>query len=435
MHYVHDPNDPHSLSDDTVLSICEDRRGTLWVGTELGGLNRFNRQPKTFAVYTHDPDDPSSLSHDGVVGMAEDRRGRLWVGTTAGLNMYDRTTGTFVRYTEKDFFPSVWIHGLVADDAGSLWLSTNAGLSRLDPYYSRPTLRNFDASDGLQSNAFNTGAYFKSESGEIFFGGVNGFNAFYPEQIKTNTNSPPLVITAFKKLNRTVRTDITEPEEIELSYKDNFISFEFASLDFTAPEKNQYTYQLEGFDQNWVYAGTRRYQSYTNLKGGDYVFRVKGSNNDEVWNAEGLAVHIKVKPPVWEMWWFRIIAGLLLIGGLFVGYRLRIRNIEVRTRELEALVEERTYEIERRRQVAEGLREILVILNSDRSLKESLDYIVSQAALLTGTAKVIVFQRDEEGGISIVASNSEGQKDNLTGECLFVILSSARRRAAARSSE
>ena len=157
------------------------------------------------------------------------------------------------------------------------------------------------------------------------------------------------MITAFKKLNRTIRTDITEPEVIELSYKDNFISFEFASLDFTAAQKNQYTYRLDGFDQNWVYAGTRRYQSYTNLRGGDYVFRIRGSNNDGVWNAEGLAVYIKVKPPVWEMWWLRGIAALLLVGGLFAGYRLRVRNIEARTLELEALVEERTYEIERRR--------------------------------------------------------------------------------------
>jgi len=148
----------------------------------------------------------------------------------------------------------------------------------------------------------------------MFFGGISGFNAFYPEQIKDSPNPPPIVITSFAKFNQRVLTDLSEGEHIQLSYKDNFISFEFAALDYTAPEKNQYAYMLEGFDQDWVNAGTRRYASYTNLKGGDYVFRVKGSNSDGVWNEEGSRVRITVTPPIWETWWFRGILLLVLVG-------------------------------------------------------------------------------------------------------------------------
>jgi ligand-binding sensor domain-containing protein/signal transduction histidine kinase len=393
--YEADPGNPFSLSHNDVTSILQSYDGTLWIGTLGGGLNRFNRENERFYPYRHNPNDPYSLSSDMVFCICEDFRGRLFLGTWgAGFDRFDPRGRRFIHYRENDGLPNDVVYGIAEDQTGYLWISTNRGLARFDPSFG--TFRNYDVSDGLQSNEFNPGAHYVNNTGELFFGGINGFNAFYPPKVEDNPHVPPVVITSFKKFDRIILTDISEDLAIELSYNDNFIAFEFASLDYTAPHKNQYTYRLEGFDPRWVDAGTRRYQSYSNLEGGDYVFRVKGSNNDGVWNRDGIAIYIKVIPPIWDRWWFRAVLALVLIGSALAGYRLRVRNIQTRTRELEAQVDERTYEIERRRVVAEGLREILVMLNSNRSLKESLDYIASQAAVLTGARRAFVFKREDD---------------------------------------
>ncbi len=345
--YQHDPDDPFSLSDDRVWALYGDATGKLWVGT-LGGVNLWDPVSHRFTRYLHDPDDPQSLSNDAVFSFYEDPSGMVWVGTWgSGLDRFDRVTQTFAHYTEKDGLANNVIYGIEADSEGFLWLSTNKGLSRFDPR--TEGFQNYDVSDGLQNNEFNVGAHFRSVSGELFFGGIQGFNAFYPARVTGNPHAPPLVITTFSKFNQVVRRDLSPGEHIQLSYKDNFISFEFAALDYTAPEKNQYAYKMEGFDRDWVDAGRRRYASYTNLPGGDYTFRVKGSNNDGVWNAEGIAVHLTVTPPFWETWWFRGTVLLVLVGGVIGGYRLRVRSVEARSRELERQVEGRTAELQAER--------------------------------------------------------------------------------------
>ena len=408
-HYLNNPEDYRSLSHNNVSCILESYDGVLWVGTVGGGLNRFDRATRRFTAYRHDADDPYSLSNDRVLSIGEDYRNRLYVGTWGGgLDRLDRASGRFAHFREKDGLPNDVVYGIVEDHLTYLWLSTNRGLSRLTP--SSDKFRNYDVSDGLQSNEFSPGAHHMGPSGVIYFGGINGFNAFYPPQVKDNPYPPPIVITAFKKLDQTVMTDIASDCEIELSYTDNFVAFEFAALDYTAPHKNQYLYRLEGFDPHWISAGDRRYQSYSNLQAGEYIFRVKGSNNDGIWNREGLAVYISVRPPVWDSWWFRGALAALLVGSVLVGYRLRVRSIQARTRELERQVDERTYEIERRRLVAEGLREIMIILNSNRSLKESLDYIASQAALLTGAASAVVFAFQDQGSTTVVLGSYSGSE-------------------------
>jgi ligand-binding sensor domain-containing protein/signal transduction histidine kinase len=394
-HYQNDPDDDRSLSHNTVSCILESYDGVLWIGTVGGGLNRFDRVTRHFSHYRHNPNDTASLSNDRVLCIGEDYRNRLYVGTWGGgLDRLDRVSQRFTHFREKDGLANDVVYGIVEDNLTYLWLSTNRGLSRFTP--SSEKFRNYDVSDGLQSNEFSPGAYHMGPSGVVYFGGINGFNAFYPPQVKDNPYPPPIVITAFKKLDQTVMTNIASDCEIELSYTDNFVAFEFAALDYTAPHKNQYLYRLEGFDPHWISAGTRRYQSYSNLQAGEYVFRVKGSNNDGIWNREGLAIYLSVRPPIWQAWWFRGALAALLVSSVLVGYRLRVKSIQARTRELERQVDERTYETERRRLVAEGLREIMVILNSNRSLKESLDYIASQAALLTGAAKAVVFTLHNE---------------------------------------
>jgi signal transduction histidine kinase/ligand-binding sensor domain-containing protein len=393
MRYQADPNNPNAISHDAITSIYETADGVLWIGTMGGGVNALDPTREHFVHYRHDPRNSNSLSHDVVFAIAEDYLGRLYIGTWGGgLNRYNLESKQFTHFQQKDGLPNDVVYGIVQDDLRYLWLSTNGGLSRLN--VDSRKFRNYDVTDGLQSNEFNMGAYYKSKSGELFFGGVNGFNALYPPLVVDNPHVPPVVVTAVKKLDRTILTDVAQDQEIQLSYRDTTLAFEFAALDYTAPYKNQYVYRLEGFDPNWVDAGLRRYVNYTNLQGGRYVFRVRGANNDGVWNRSGVAIQVTVTPPIWETWWFWGSVGLLLTTALITGYRIRVREIEERARALETQVRERTYEIERRRLVAEGLREILVILNSNRSLKESLDHIACQAAQLTGAVKAIIFHQD-----------------------------------------
>lgn len=342
-HYQHDANDPLSLSDNDVRAIHEDSTGVLWVGT-FGGIDLLDDQTNHFTIYHHDPKNPQSLSNDMVSCIFEDQEGTIWVGTFGGgLNRFDRTTRSFTHYTSKDGLPDDTVYGILADTNGALWLSTNKGLSKFDP--AAKTFRNYDISDGLQGDQFNPAAFFLSKNGEIFFGGTQGLNAFHPEQVMDNPVPPPIVITAFQKFNQTIQTDLASNETIQLSYKDTFISFEFAALDYNAPGKNLYAYQLEGVDKDWVYAGTRRYASYTNLHGGDYIFRVKASNNDGVWNSEGTAIRIHITPPFWQTWWFIGLVCLVAGAGAFGGYRLRVRDVEARNRELVKKVEQRTHEL------------------------------------------------------------------------------------------
>ena len=351
--YQNRPDDPLSLGDDRVWALYEDHLGAIWVGT-LNGISVLDPEGDQFIRYQHDAQDPNSLSSNSIFSFYEDPDGFMWIGTWGGgLDRFDRLTGTFDHFTERDGLPNDTIYGIEIDADGHLWMSTNRGLSRFDPRSG--TFQNYDVRDGLQDNEFNVGAHFTSESGEMFFGGIRGFNAFFPADIQLNPSIPPIVITTFYKFNQPVRQDLLPEERIELSYQENFIAFEFSALDFNAPESNRYAYMLEGLDDDWIEAGTRRYVSYTNLDGGDYVFRVKGSNSDGAWNDEGASAYITVAPPYWETLWFRAIALFGVFGLGFGILRWRVRTSEARSRELEGIVQERTREIEQRRQELDAL--------------------------------------------------------------------------------
>lgn len=347
--------DPQSLTDNIIYTLCETGSGDLWVGTNGGGLVRINTDSNLFKRYTHSKTNPSSISHNIVLSMHEDRAGFLWIGTSGGLNRFDIGSESFTRFTEKDGLPNDAIFGILDDGKGHLWLSSNKGLSRFDPNganrggngKSTGTFRNYDVADGLQSNEFNQGAYWRARDGHMFFGGINGFNVFHPDSIRENRIVPPIVLTGFKKFNKDVQLDknISVTEEIELSYRDYVFSFEFAALNFCSTEKNTYAYLMEGFDKEWNYVGNRRFASYTNLNPGEYVFRVKGANSDGVWNEQGASVRIVIAPPFWQTWWFRIVIASFIFGVAFGIYSLRISNIEKQKNLLEVQVRERTREI------------------------------------------------------------------------------------------
>lgn len=352
-HYRHNPDDPASLINNQVVELYYDSTGVLWIGTWGGGMSRLDpgnypAEPARFINYRHHPADTTSLSDDNVWAIYEDSAGTLWVGTQAGLNKLDRQKQTFTHYWAADGLPNNTIIGIIEEinpANGALWFSTNHGLSRFDP--ATETFRNYDAQDGLQSNEFNSSAAYRAKNGDLFFGGINGFNVFRPEQIQDNPAPPPMVVTRFSVFNQPISADLSGKTPIELSYRENFISFEFAALDYHAPKKNQYAYKLEGFDPDWVEAGARRYAGYTNLPGGNYVFKVKGSNNDGVWNETGVAIPLKIMPPLWATWWFKgslVLLFLAVTGGV---YSWRIFNIKKQNAALERVVTERTTELRR----------------------------------------------------------------------------------------
>jgi ligand-binding sensor domain-containing protein/signal transduction histidine kinase len=414
--FLHEPEDDGSLSDNRVWSLYQDHIGAIWVGT-LGGLNMWDENDQRFIRYNNDPDDPLTLSNDSIFSIYEDPVGVLWIGTWgSGLDRLDRETQQFTHYTEKDGLPNNVIYGIETDKDGNLWLSTNLGLSKFNPR--SETFKNYDVRDGLQNNEFNVGAHAAGQNGKLYFGGVQGFNEFFPDQVQDNPTIPPVVITSFAKFNQTVKKDLTDGEEILLSYRDNYISFEFAALDYNAPDKNLYTYMLEGFDQDWIQAGTRRYTSYTNLQGGDYVFRVKGSNNDSIWNEQGVSVRIKITPPLWKTGWFIGLVIIVAFATLIAGYRIRVRGIEARSAELENLVDERTREIEQRTHELETLyradEELYRHLQMDEVLQTLVDIAVE--ILQADKSSILVWDETRE---NLVVRTARGFSSETLAKMIF----------------
>ncbi|MBN2004329.1 MAG: PAS domain S-box protein [Anaerolineae bacterium] len=336
--YAYEPDHPDSfVNTGGIRTLYEDVDGDLWLGT-YNGLVHFDRateEKATFTQYRANPEDPHSISHNFVWTIYQDQAGNLWVGTSGGLNRLDPATGGFQVYTVEDGLPSDQVRCIRADRQGNLWLGTDSGLSRFDPR--AETFKNYDVGDGLTNNVLILGACHRSQSGEMFFGTDDGFMAFYPDDIRDDVYIPPVVLTAFRKFDRVVEfnTPLSEVKEITLSYADDFFAFEFAALDYVEPAKNQYAYKLEGFDQDWVYCGTRRYAGYTNLPPGAYTFRVKGTNSDGVWNEAGQMVNVTITPPFWETWWFMVVAGAFALGVIFLMARARMRNVAI-LRESEA---------------------------------------------------------------------------------------------------
>ncbi|NIO80033.1 MAG: hypothetical protein GTN53_05710 [Candidatus Aminicenantes bacterium] len=335
--YINDPHNPNSPGCNYIYTIYVDRYGVMWLGTSRGGLNRFDPQKETFIHYKYDPSTPNSLSNNIVLSICESQNGVLWIGTWGGgLNKFNRQKQTFTRYTTKKGLPDNHIYSILEDNQGNLWLGTNKGLCRFS--ISTGKTKIYTPVDGLQDYEFNTGACYQSQSGEMFFGGVNGFNCFYPDRIEDNHYIPPIVITGFKIQNRPVnigkdsrlKKHITETKEIILSYKDSFFSFEFAALDYTAPDKNRYQYKVERFNEDWIDLGHKHDITLTNLDPGEYILRVRGANNDGIWNYEGTSVRIIITPPLWETWWFRALTVLLLAALLYIWHHRRMKNLSLK---------------------------------------------------------------------------------------------------------
>ena len=391
--YLNSPSDPHSISSNFIQKIFEDQAGNLWIATYFGGLNLFNRKTRQFTRVLEDPGQATRLQGNNIVSINEDKKGHIWIGTDdgglncldsatrrfthyfnneektpdlrvvfvdskgrlwvgqTGLYLFDPQHKTFSIYTDKASLATEFIKGMTEDEQGNFWISTANGLTQFNP--ETLTFRKYNTADGLQGLEFEAGAYLRTTDGQMFFGGVNGFNTFYPENIRINTFIPPVYITDFQIFNKKViagdlstfggsgasplDSDISLTKKIKLSYKQSTFSFGFAALNYTASENNQYAYKLEEWDKDWNYVGNERKASYTNLSPGSYTFRVKASNNDGAWNEQGPAIVITITPPFWDTWWFKILALVTVIAGIIGFYqfrrRLELRKLEERKRE------------------------------------------------------------------------------------------------------
>ncbi len=323
-----------------TTQVLGDRDGrTLWVASDGEGLVKIDLKTRQVKLFSNNPRDPTSISHNSVIALCEDPAEPeriLWLVTFGGgLNRFDKSAGTFTRFAQTDGLADNEFVSMAFDGHGNLWLG-GAGLSRFDP--KSGVFRNYDRGDGIAAAEPNMHSLLRISTGEIFAGTTKGLTIFHPDSLRDNTHIPPIVLTDFKITNKSVlpggphsplRQTITETKEIVLSYLDNMISFEFAALDYVVPEKNQYAYKLEGFDKDWIRSGHVRTATYTNLDPGHYIFRVKGSNNDGIWNEEGASLSIIITPPWWKTVW-AYLAYVLLTGGILYSiYHVQVNRLRL----------------------------------------------------------------------------------------------------------
>jgi ligand-binding sensor domain-containing protein/signal transduction histidine kinase/DNA-binding response OmpR family regulator len=335
---IDDPQHKTRLMGNNIVSINEDKKGNIWIGTDDKGLNCFRSDTKQFTYYFNKEEKAPDLRV-----LFIDSRNRLWVGQN-GLYLYNPKTDSFGLFTDKAGLAKEFIKGITEDDQGNFWIATSNGITQFNP--DNFSAKKYNTVDGLQGLEFEANAYLKTKDGEMFFGGVNGFNAFYPENIRINTFVPPVYITDFQIFTKKIfpgekdsplEADISLTKKIILPYQNSTFSFGFAALNYTALENNQYAYKLENWDKDWNYTGNERKASFTNLSPGKYVFRVKASNNDGIWNEDGPSINIIITPPFWVTWWFRLLVLSAVAWGIIAFYRfkrkLEFRKLEERKKE------------------------------------------------------------------------------------------------------
>ncbi len=326
--FSHDPDDQGSIGNNIVLQIIQDRDGMIWVPTFGGGLDRFDpRSEKVTTHYDHDRNDPESIGSSTLNHVYEDSAGTLWVGTVGGgLNRLNED-GTFKRYKESAGFPTNSVQSVIEDNDGFLWLGTKAGLVRFDPR--NEAVKVYTKSDGLQGDDFYEYPSLKTRDGELWVFGGNGVNSFYPDELVDNPHIPPVAITSLRIGGKRMHLG-KAPErvrEIPLDWRQNFFEFEYTSLNYTKPDKNRYKYKLEGFDREWYEAGTMRFGRYSNLPSGVYTLRIIGSNNDGIWNRDGVSLKVTVLRPLWKTWWAFCLYAVAVLGMLWSHNRSKTRRL------------------------------------------------------------------------------------------------------------
>lgn len=380
LNFTVDKKEGTTISHNRINAFAEDKAGVIWIGTSGGGLNRVyvkndgnEINDYQFEYFRYNAEDEFSTNDKYIISLLIDNENNVWAGGyDGGINYWNRKTKRFTYITEKDSLINNVIYGITQDKDGYIWVSTNKGISRYNPVNKK--VKSYDKQDGLQSNEFNRGAYYKAENGDLYFGGINGLNVFSPDEINNNMIAPLVAITDFKIFNNSVNPDKSDyinksilfENQINMSYKDRIFSFEFVGLSYVSQHKNQYAYKLEGFDDEWNYVKSdHRNATYTNLRGGDYTFRLKASNNDGLWSNQERVIKIHIAPPFWETWWFRILVTVIIAASLVFWYQQRVKNLKKRQEELERQVDERTAEIALQKEEIESQRDYIIEKNKE----------------------------------------------------------------------
>ncbi len=383
--YTYDPdqgrlNQQNVFENYTIVHLTQDSRKNLLFGGQ-GGMIKYNPVSNEILHYKYSTDSSQSLPANVINYIHEDQEKNLWVATEQGLFLVDKANKV-TSFRNRLGFEDDDVKAIAEDNHHNLWISTTNQLYRFNRKTS--VLRKFEISDGLLLKEFSEQAVLKMESGHLVFGGKQGLIVFQPDSIKDNVIPPNVVLTDFKILNQPVAigsemlpVHISVAKELNLNYSATEFSFEFVALNFSSTQKNHYAYKMEGFDENWNYSGTRRFASYTNLPAGrEYIFRVKASNEDNVWNDQGTFLKIYIDPPFWETWWFKMLACFTVALIIYVGFRIRINNIRQhrillikQKLELEKEVKEKTADLveanQKLKEQAEKIAEMNVLLQED----------------------------------------------------------------------
>jgi signal transduction histidine kinase/ligand-binding sensor domain-containing protein/AraC-like DNA-binding protein len=397
----------NSISGDWVMDLMESSDGSLWISTTVA-VDILDRKTGHFVSFKNNPQDPQSISYDGALVLFEDSKKNIWIGTSNGLNLFNKADSTFRYFQMSEGLPSNVIRAIEEDNNGNLWISTNNGISKFMNAINlpaKPVFVNYTTSDGLQGSEFNTRSSFKNKDGLIYFGGNNGYNVFNPSTLKTNPYIPNIVFTRLLLFNKPVgignkcsplEYDISHTKELKLRRKDNVLTIEFASLNLLTPEKNQYAFKLEGFEEKWNYVGGQHAATYTNLDPGRYTFKVKASNNDGLWNEEGISLDIIIMPAWWETLYAKLFY-LLCIALLVYFVRKQILNSVGLKNELW------------REQIEKKKTEELIQLKNQFFTNVSHE-LRTPLTLILGPLKRIIFDSENASALQPIYSNASKLK-------------------------
>ncbi len=387
MRYRNEPGYQNALSSNFIGPVVRSQDGTLWVGTMGQGLSYFVPGTSTFNHLAYNPESENSLSSNNIAALCLTNDNKLYIGGVAGIDILDISSKKLTPFKFNNMIPGGAVQSIILDKIGNFWIASKRGLMKYEP--ATETYQIFVKSDGLSSNSFLPGSFYHNSTGEIFFGSQNGFISFYPWDIKKNPNPPPIAITDIKVHDKSLMINPDpsqkwDTDNLSFAYHQNYISFHFASLDFNDPDKNKIQYKLEGFDKDWITDSNDGVVNYNNLPAGTYMFRVIGSNNDNVWNTDGALLTFTIRPPYWDTLWFKSSVFIVILSSVFLFIYLQINKVSHQKNELEKLVSVRTAELNEQKEKVE---------TKNKFLQTQKDAIEHQALLLSETNRKLEEQK------------------------------------------